>query len=1139
MFEEDIKLLKLDVMLRDNALVELRKKFEKAKKERDDLKLTLEKFQTSSKNLSKLLESQVYDKTGLGFDSQVFNSQVFDCEELHNHESDNSMPKSPENDRYKTGEGYHAVPPLYTRTFMPPNPDLVFNDAPTSSKSVANVFNVQSSINKASKDRESVKKVEHPKQAENLRTNNQKSREMVQKPVWNHAMRVNHQNSVRMTHPHSNKNVVPTSVLTRSRLVSLNAARPVPTAIPQSTMKSPWPTVIPQSTVKSPWPIKNVVNKGNKGNVEKTSANLVWKPKCKVLDHVSRLTSASITLKEFDYTDALGRSKNISFLTNSKEINEGYVTFGGNPKGGKISGKDTECAVLSSDYKLPDENHVLLRVTRENNMYNVDLQNVVASEDLTCLFAKATLDEIKREFSVARTPQQNEVAKRKNKTLIEAARTMLADSLLHIPFWAEAVNTACYVQNMVLVTKPHNKTPYELLLENENDVYVSANGNDKTGNKKHDEKSKRDDKGKTHVDLLTGVRDLRAEFKAFSSNSTNRVNVISAPVNAIGLNLTNSTNTFNTASLSVNAVSLNFEITRKYSFVDPSKYPDDPDMPELEYIVYLDNKEHVGAEADFSNLETNIFGRTQEEGIDYDEVFTPVARIEAIRLFLTYASFMGFMELCKAFEKLMKDKFQMSSMGELTFFLGLQLKQKNDGIFISQDKYVAEILKKFSFTHVKSASTPIETEKPLLKDPDSKDVDVHIYRSMIRSLMYLTSAKPDIMFVVCACVRFQLTPKVSHLHAIKKNLVDDKKVVISEDVIRIDLHLDDADGVECFLNEEIFIELSRMGYEKPPPKLTFSKACSMASVVIYLATGGCIQIGRKIEAIDADEDITLVDVEKDEEVVTMDAEPRGRIDQEDVNAASKGVSATKPTVFDDEEETFKKLRTAEALGSEYTQEILSNDPKEMSKEDVQNMLEIVLVSEFKVEALQIKYPIIDWEIHTEGSRTYWKIIRVGGITEAYQSFEDMLKGFDIEDLVAIWNLVKKKFSSAVPSVDKEKALWVELKRLFEPDAYDLLWKLQRYMHCLITWKLYTNCRVHQVSSTTRMHDMFMLTKKDYPLSNAVMILMLSAKLKFEEDNEMARDLVMKIFIKANKPKEQKFGYIPQVIKMFKLKKLDV
>ncbi|GKA77175.1 hypothetical protein Tco_0783636 [Tanacetum coccineum] len=114
-FEEDIKILKLDIMLRDNALTELRKKFEKAEKERDDLKLTLEKFEISYKNLSKLLDSQICDKfkSGVGYDSQVFYSQIFD---------------SKVNDRYKTDEGYHAVLSPYTWNFMPPKPNLVFAD---------------------------------------------------------------------------------------------------------------------------------------------------------------------------------------------------------------------------------------------------------------------------------------------------------------------------------------------------------------------------------------------------------------------------------------------------------------------------------------------------------------------------------------------------------------------------------------------------------------------------------------------------------------------------------------------------------------------------------------------------------------------------------------------------------------------------------------------------------------------------------------------------------------------------------------------------------------------------------------------------------------------------------------------------
>ncbi|GJR86023.1 hypothetical protein Tco_0210034 [Tanacetum coccineum] len=154
------------------------------------------------------------------------------------------------------------------------------------------------------------------------------------------------------------------------------------------------------------------------------------------------------------------------------------------------------------------------------------------------------------------------------------------------------------------------------------------------------------------------------------------------------------------------------------------------------------------------------------------------------------------------------------------------------------------------------------------------------------------------------------------------------------------------------------------------------------------------------------------------------------------------------------------------------------------------MLEIVPVEEIKAEALQVKYPIIDWEIHTEGSKKYWKIIR---------------------------SLVKEIFKSAEPIEDMERALWVELKRLFEPDKDDVLWKLQKYMHDPLTWRLYDTCGLHHVS-LTRGHDIYMLIEKDYPLSTTIMGLMLSRRLQVEEDSEMARDLVMKIFIEANKPR---------------------
>nr|GEW34041.1 Gag-Pol polyprotein [Tanacetum cinerariifolium] len=994
-FEEDIKLLKLDVMLRDNALVELRKKIKKAEKERDELKLKLENFQTSLKNLSQLLASQITNKT-----------------------------------RYQSGKEYHAVPHPYTGTFMPPKSDLVFYDALTATKIVPHVFKVEPSTTKPHKDlsqsnkpsahiiedwvsdsedeskgepmttqkapsfvqpsehvkthRPSVKPVEHHILAENPRKNIPKTRglrhswnrkacfickslnylikdydyyekKMVKKPVWNHAMRINHQNSARITHPHSKKHVVSTAVLTSN---------------PQQALKD-----------------KGVIDSG-------CSRHMIG---------------------------------NISYLSNFKEINGGYVAFGGYPKGGKITGKgkirtgkldfddvyfvkelnfnlfsvsqmydkkngvlftDIECIILSSDFKLADDNHVLLRVPKENNMYNVDLKNIVPLGDLTCLFEKATLDEsnlwhrrlghinfktmnklvkgnlvrglpskvfknnhtcvackkgkqhrascktkfvssvcqplqrlhmdlfgptfvkslnkksyclvvtddysrfswvfflatkdetstilktfitgienqinhkIKREFSVARIPQQYRIAERKNRTLIEADSTMLADSLLPIPFWAESVNTACYVQNRVLVTKPHNKTPYELLLGRTHSIgfmrhfgccmtilnTLAPLGNQPNFSTGIQENFDAGKAGKGNVQQYvflplwsSGSKDPQnidadASFEV-KEPDTNGVNAASTQITTIGPNSTNRTNSFSVV------VSPNYEIGGQSSFVDPSQYPDDPNMLELEDITYSDDEEDVapqtrsmkrmakeqalkdpswieamqeellqfkmqkvlvpvdlpkgkraiGSKWVFRNKKDKrgivvknkgrlvAQGHTQEEGIDYEEVFALVARIEAIRLFLAYASFMGFLvyqmdvkstflyetieeavyvrqplgfedpgypdktlfikrkkgdillvqvyvddiifgstnkDLCKAFEKSMKDKFKMSLMGELTFFLGLQVKQKGDEIFISQDKYVAKILRKFGLTDGKSASTPIDTEKPLLMDPD-------------------------------------------------------------------------------------------------------------------------------------------------------------------------------------------------------------------------------------------------------------------------------------------------------------------------------------------------------------------------------------------------------------------------------------
>nr|GEY33550.1 hypothetical protein [Tanacetum cinerariifolium] len=513
---------------------------------------------------------------------------------------------------------------------------------------------------------------------------------------------------------------------------------------------------------------------------------------------------------------------------------------------------------------------------------------------------------------------------------------------------------------------------------------------------------------------------------------------------------------------------------------------------------------------------------TQEEGINYNEVFAPVARIEAIWLFLAYASFMDFMvnqmdvksaflygtikeevyicqplgfknpdyhdkvyvddiifrstnkELCKAFEKLLKDKFQMSFMGELTFFLGLQVKKIDDRIFISQDKYIAGILRNFGFADVKSASTPIKSENPLLKDPDVVYSDSDYAgasldrKSTTGGCQFLGVNTPRcdensielkelIVFMCLSAKRTAWNEFSCYMASAVICLATCRKFNFSKYIF--DNMVRNVDSTSKFLMYPYFLQVV---IHNQVDDLTSDNTRYTPRALTQKVFANMQRVGK----------------ETHEEVVTMDAEPQGRITQEEVNAISKGVSAAEPTIFDDEEiaqklhdEEVQKaaardkqekddMERAQVLQKQYDdkeENIDSNAVAEQPDKDVEEpkkkrvAVETLLqesfkklkavevsVSEFKVEALQVKYRIIDWEIHIEGSRTYWKIIRVAGITEAYQSFKNLLKGFDREDLVALWNLVKEKFSSAVPSVDKEKALWVELKRLFKPNSDNVL-----------------------------------------------------------------------------------------------------
>nr|GEW96725.1 ribonuclease H-like domain-containing protein [Tanacetum cinerariifolium] len=405
-------------------------------------------------------------------------------------------------------------------------------------------------------------------------------------------------------------------------------------------------------------------------NAVKASTCWVWRPKHKVLDHVSRNNGASMSFKIFDYIDAQGISKhmtrNRSYLTDYEEIDGGFVSFGGNSKGGKITGKGK----IRTDFKLSDESHVLLKVPRKDNMYNVDLK---------MLFLKEIFD------IDALTKSMN------YKSVVVGNQTN-----------GSAGTTACDGVGKARVETVPDKD-YILLPLWTQDPLFSSSSKDSLGAgfKPLGDKEKKDvvDPGNEDSEVPSTEEPRVNQENDANVNNTNNINTVSP--------------TDNVAGIEDNAVDENIV----YGCAD------DPNMPDLEEISRSklpNGKRAIGTKWVFRNKkdERGIViknkarlvaqGYTQEEKIDYDEVFAPVTRCEAIRLFLAYSLF--------------KD------------FVVYQMDVKSAFLYVKIEEEVYR------------ASTSMVTQKPLLKDEDGAKVNVHMYRSMIGSLMYLTSLMPNIMF---------------------------------------------------------------------------------------------------------------------------------------------------------------------------------------------------------------------------------------------------------------------------------------------------------------------------------------------------------------------------------------------------------
>ncbi|KAI3758736.1 hypothetical protein L6452_06307 [Arctium lappa] len=552
---------------------------------------------------------------------------------------------------------------------------------------------------------------------------------------------------------------------------------------------------------------------------------------------------------------------------------------------------------------------------------------------------------ISHNFSSVRTPQQNGIVERRNRAIIEDARSMLNDSHLPTQFWAEVVNTACFTQNRSLIVKLFGKTSYELIHGRKPSIsFLHIFGCQCFILNNKDQLGKFDPKADDGIFLGYSSSPKPTEFSTREDNlwkkqfmsllmklaqrTTNQSLTMKNPpaadddpniippnaesiswVSAEPLNTLPPSDPSSSEHLLENNVSDHAPAqrwTKDYPIdqilgdpdAEPKKADDalrDPNwvnamQEELtefsrnkvsNLVPRLSDKTVIGTKWVFRNkLDEHgtvtrnkarlvAQGYRQKEGIDYDETFAPVARLEAIRLFLAYVVYKDFIvnqmdvksaflngklneevyveqppefydpkyqnyvykldkalyglkqaprawydtlssflisenfergkidntlffrkikghiilvqiyvddiifgsthpSLCSRFAERMKKEYKMSMMGKLTYFFGIQIKQSDKGTFISQGKFVKDMLKRFDFTQTLAMKTPMAPSLTLNKDPSGKPVNVTAYRGMIGSLLYLTVSRTDIMYSTCLCARYQSEPNESHLIVVKR-----------------------------------------------------------------------------------------------------------------------------------------------------------------------------------------------------------------------------------------------------------------------------------------------------------------------------------------------------------------------------------
>ncbi|GKA54406.1 ribonuclease H-like domain-containing protein [Tanacetum coccineum] len=875
-YEEKIIFIKIDLDDKTDVLTYHKKLFAEAVKEMKELKTKLENFQSSFKGLSKLLNSQMStrDKFGLGYGDQVHNGVLSyeneDFQSVFDRRS-SDVEDSPVHDRFANVEGMHAVPPPMTGNYMPSGPDREVDDSmftygPKQSKtseSDTQTSNYDSCESNSST--ETLKSVHEPVIVE--------PKVVSQPNVWYDAPIIKEYES------DSDAEYV----------IQLSKEQEKPSFAFVNTVKH---VKTPRETIKE----QNTYSPSLKANKRDwnglMSKRWVWdmgllKRQCFIYGSFSHL------IKDCDFHEkkmakqvemnkkkgkGTGQWENRSVWNNVQRLNHqnkfaptAVLTRTSRiPVNTARQNLSSQAGTTSTARKVNTARPILNEIRPRNNLYKshspirrplinsstktkFQIKKLILLRDI---IEFCGLKEIKREYSNARTSQQNGVAKRKNMIIIEAARTMLADSFLPNTFWAEAVNTPVRSENQANKIAGPKEANHNVGTKDNIDagiskkeadpaqdyfvlpIYSSYTSTDKSSEAKNEgEKHTKDTGLKTNEEPIDqedqtfleelerlkrqekeandafevlrkefaqSTKDLLLQAGAARATSTNTINTVSTP-----LSTTNPLNVFSTVADFTNLESIinvsPIPTSRIHSIHPTTQILRDPKSAvqtrskvnkssgAYAFISYI-QKQIQNNHKDFQHCLFACF-LSQIEPKKISEALKDESWVDAMQEELLHSTipqglkpldqlcayyYMGFI----VYQMDVKSAFLYSTIDKEVYvsqplgFVDPKFPKKVYKVVKAlyglstelpePDKYVVEILKKFDFASVKTASTPIETQKPLTKDEEAADVDVHLYRSMIGSLMYLTASRPDIMFAVYACSRFQVTPKTSHLNDVKR-----------------------------------------------------------------------------------------------------------------------------------------------------------------------------------------------------------------------------------------------------------------------------------------------------------------------------------------------------------------------------------